>query len=87
MYNLAEYFVLCIILVLLGCCCLNCTPYFFVCLVECYIHLLQTAEQRRDKKNRRRVMQCVVVYNTPVATETDRIQHSLCRVVPDAVVV
>lgn len=87
MYNLVEYFVLCFILVLFGCCCLHCTPYFFVCIVECYIHTLEGLERRQKKRDRQKVMHCVVVYNTPVATETDRIQHSLCRVVPDAVIV
>ena len=87
MYDFVFFIVICSVIV----CCWAFLKEFYPAIIMCCLNLCQSvqSEIKRIKENRekKKRVHCVIICPIPVATETSRLQHTMGRVVPDAIVI
>ena len=84
---MSEFVVLSIFCVFICSCCIHLSPTLLIFFKNLFLSLQDKIEFLKKHISKKKRVHCVIIHNIPVATETDRIQHTVCRVVPDAVVI
>ena len=85
--DMSEFVIIFIFCVIICSCCIHFSPTLLICLIKWFYSLQDKIEFLKHQISLKKRVHCVIIHNIPVATETDRVQHTVCRVVPDAVVI